>query len=139
MQTIIAAGGVVQNAEQQILFIYRRKTWDLPKGKLDKGETIEACALREVEEETGVHPLTIKQFIGKTYHQYFDKWVGEEVLKETHWYFMQTPFNQKLVPQTEEDIEEICWVDTNKLPVYLQNTFPSIKQVIEQCKKNQLL
>lgn len=139
MQTIIAAGGVVQNAEQQILLIFRRKFWDLPKGKLDEGETIENCAIREVEEETGVHPLTITQFIGKTHHQYVDKWIGEEVIKESHWYFMTTSFNSKLIPQIEEDIEEIRWVNISDLHLYLQNSFDTIRQVIEECKKLRLI
>lgn len=139
MQTIVAAGGVVVNEHKQILFIYRRKTWDLPKGKLDDGETIEDCALREVKEETGVHPLILKQFIGKTHHQYFDKWIGEEVIKETHWYFMETNFKLQLVPQTEEDIEDIRWVDVHELPMYLESTFSNIKQVIEDCRKLNLI
>ena len=46
---IKAGGGVVNNNKNQILFIYRLKRWDLPKGKLDKGETIRECAEREVE------------------------------------------------------------------------------------------
>lgn len=139
MQTIIAAGGVVVNTHHQVLLIYRRKVWDLPKGKLDDGESIEHCALREVQEETGVHPLTITQFIGKTHHQYFDKWVGEEVIKETHWYFMQTHFSLQLIPQKEEDIEDIKWVDVKELSLYLQNSFDSIRQIIHTCQQIGLL
>ena len=65
---IIAAGGLVTNAQGEILWIFRRGFWDLPKGKLDEGETIQSCAIREVEEETGVGKLSITQKLQKTYH-----------------------------------------------------------------------
>ncbi len=130
--TIIAAGGLVTNADGALLMIFRRGKWDLPKGKLDEGETIEACALREVAEETGVTCLVLGQLIGKTYHEYFDKWVNADVVKETWWYSMRVTGDPMLVPQTEEDIEVIEWCSPDKIQQYLTNSFDNIVDVIQR-------
>lgn len=129
---IVAAGGVVVNEKREILFIYRRGFWDLPKGKLDAGETIETCALREVKEETGLKDVRIISFLCKTYHEYFDKWVNADVVKETWWYIMQGNSNDSLTAQTEEDIEQIIWANASLQEKYLKETYPSIKEVIEK-------
>lgn len=136
MKTIIAAGGLVENEKGELLMIFRRGKWDLPKGKLDEGEDIPTCALREVAEETGVQPKQLGDLVGKTYHQYFDKWVGEEVIKETWWYHMQADNNQALIPQTEEDIEQIIWADAETIAAHLQHSFPSIIEIIEKWRKD---
>lgn len=132
MKKIIAAGGLVFNDADELLMIYRRGKWDLPKGKLDKGESIEQCAVREVQEETGISKLVLDVLIDKTYHQYFDKWENENVLKETWWYKMNVTGKVKLKPQTEEDIEEIIWVNKKTINKYLQNSYPTIVQLIEK-------
>ena len=99
-----AAGGFVQNARKELLVFYRRGSWDLPKGKIDPGETPEQAAIREVQEETGLANLGLEKFIAHTYHTYELK--GERILKKAWWYRMKTTDTQ-LIPQTEEDIEEI--------------------------------
>lgn len=129
-KTIIAAGGLVYNEKDELLMIFRRGKWDLPKGKLDEGESIEDCAVREVMEETGLTAVVRGDLIGITYHQYFDKWVKEEVIKETHWYRMQAPGLQPLVPQTEEDIEIIKWVNGKELTDYLMNSYDNIVEIV---------
>lgn len=127
---VTAAGGLVQNEDGQILLIFRRGKWDLPKGKLDKGEKLEACAIREVEEETGlvnvelVSPLTI------TYHTYHEG--ARFILKESHWYNMRVKGGQKLVPQTDEDIHEIRWVSATELSRFFDNAFPSVIDVLKE-------
>lgn len=131
-KTIIAGGGLVQNDESEILLIFRRGIWDMPKGKLDKGETIDQCAVREVEEETGLQNIELGEFIFTTYHDYFDKWTKRDLLKETHWYAMRVHGTQTLVPQKEEDIEEICWVKKADLAGYTNNMHRNIVQVIEK-------
>lgn len=133
---IVAAGGLVKNEKNEILLIFRRGFWDLPKGKLDEGESIETCAVREVQEETGLQNVHLISFICKTYHEYFDKWINEDVIKETWWYCMKSSSNEKLIPQTEEDIEQIIWIDEKKMDKYLENTYPSIKEVIFKTKKS---
>ncbi len=132
---IVAAGGVVVNEKKQILFIYRRSHWDLPKGKLDEDESIEACAVREVKEETGLKNVAIKKFLGTTSHEYYDKWLKEDVLKETWWYQMDGLSTDKLIPQTSEDIEQIIWADDIILDKCLLTTYPSILEIITVYEK----
>jgi 8-oxo-dGTP pyrophosphatase MutT (NUDIX family) len=128
---IIAAGGLVQNSKGEMLLIYRRGFWDLPKGKLDAGESIPDCAIREVQEETGIQTLEFGQFICTTTHHYFDKWINKDAEKHTHWYAMLSLENETLVPQTEEDIEKIEWVPREQLPQYLLQTYPTIRSVFD--------
>ncbi|MFZ9171007.1 MAG: NUDIX hydrolase [Sediminibacterium sp.] len=128
---IIAAGGLVQNSKGEILLIYRRGFWDLPKGKLDAGELIPECAVREVREETGLQAIELGPFICKTIHQYFDSWMNKEVEKHTHWYAMLSFEKETLVPQTEEDIERIEWVPMEQMSQYLLETYPTIRAVFE--------
>ena len=127
---IIAGGGVVVNEKNQVLFIYRRKKWDLPKGKLDPGEDIKACAIREVMEETGIRNLTIGNLIIVTTHSYEEN--GMNMQKETHWFEMKasTVDNSTLTPQLEEDIEKIEWVSLENLEEYLSDTYTTIQQVL---------
>ena len=128
MEKIIAAGGIVENEEGKILFMFRRGKWDLPKGKWDEGETIEECAVREVEEETGLTNVKRKQLIDKTIHNYTEH--GKDIEKETYWYAMEVGGNQNLVPQLEEGISELCWVGENELHPYLSNTFNNIVDIV---------
>ncbi len=126
---IQAGGGLVENEQREVLFIFRRGKWDLPKGKLDRGETLEQCAIREVEEETGVGQLQLIRFLLITEHEYVER--GKKILKETHWWLMKTGGSQTLVPQTEEDITEIKWVGSADFDVVLQNTYPAIVDVLK--------
>lgn len=133
MKKIIkAGGGLVRNEEGELLLIFRRGKWDLPKGKLDEGETIEACAIREVEEETGVKHLALGELISVTWHEYFDKWLGEEVIKETHWFRMDVAGVPALVPQTEEDITAIEWTKKSDLPQRMDQSYITIIDVLEE-------
>ncbi len=125
---VTAAGGVVENEHREILLIFRRGKWDLPKGKLDSGETIEQCALREVEEETGLRNVILKKPLTVTFHTYDE--FGKHILKDSHWYLMKVTGPQQLVPQTEEDIQELKWVKKKDLPAYFGNTFPSVREVL---------
>lgn len=129
---ITAAGGLVKNEKDEILMIFRREKWDLPKGKLDEGETLEDCAKREVEEETGLQKLRLIKPIKVTYHTYVQ--FGKHNLKETHWYLMKARGNQNLVPQTEEEISKIIWAKKEALQPYLANTFPTIEMVLKEAK-----
>ena len=134
MKKIIAAGGLVFSDNDELLMIFRRKKWDLPKGKLDEGESIEACAVREVKEETGLQKLKLEKFIDTTVHNYADPYLNEEVKKETHWFKMCAPGNQQLVPQLNEGIEEIEWVNDEGLQEKLQNSYINIIEIIEKFK-----
>ena len=131
-KTIVAAGGLVSNENGDLLLIYRRGFWDLPKGKLDEGETIEACAVREVEEETGLTNVQLGKLVGITNHEYFDEWKQRDVVKETHWFAMHVTGSQTLVPQQEEDIKDIKWVAHNDMDTYLQQTYKNITDIINK-------
>lgn len=123
----IAAGGVVTNKEGKVLFIYRNDKWDIPKGKLDKGETIAECALREVEEETGVKKLKIENFLKITYHIF--KRNGKYKLKEVHWYAMKTSYDGKLKAQESEGIEKVKWKGPKKIKKALENSYVNIRSL----------
>lgn len=127
---IRAGGGLVENEKGEILFMLRRGKWDLPKGKLDPGETLESCAIREVEEETGVRQLELIKFLLITEHEYEER--GQFILKETHWYLMKTNSRQALVPQIEEDITELKWADSPDIKVIQENTYPGIIEVLKK-------
>ncbi|MBN8673658.1 MAG: NUDIX domain-containing protein [Chitinophagales bacterium] len=126
---IQAAGGIVQNENGELLLIFRRGKWDLPKGKLDKGESLEDCAVREVEEETGLKQVKLAEPLLITYHTYHEG--TKFILKESHWYSMKVSSRQELVPQTEEDILETRWVAADALEPYLKNSFPSVVDVLK--------
>lgn len=130
---IHAGGGLVSNADHAYLFIYRNEKWDLPKGKLDPGETIEQCAVREVEEECGIHQLTLGEKIKNTYHIYEFK--GKTVLKITHWYKMNYQGNEKLIPQVEEGITKVAWIPVQDFDRVKKNTYANILEVLEMVGK----
>lgn len=122
-----AAGGYVLNPEDRLLVFFRRGSWDLPKGKIDPGETPEQAAVREVQEETGLHQLDLGQLLLHTYHTYTQR--GEHILKKTWWYAMRTT-DRKLIPQTEEDIEQIEWVEPRAWLESGVQVYESIREVI---------
>ena len=122
---VIAAGGLVKNKEDEILFIFRNSKWDLPKGKVDKGETIKDAAIREVEEETGVKKLKIDSLLKKTYHIF--KRNGTYKLKETHWFLMTSKYKGTLVPQCNENIELAEWRPASDIPKLMENSYENIK------------
>ncbi|MEO2053637.1 MAG: NUDIX domain-containing protein [Allomuricauda sp.] len=122
---IVAGGGLVVNPKGKVLFIKRNGKWDLPKGKVDKGETIESAAIREVEEETGVTGLTIDRFLKTTYHVF--KRNGEYRLKQTHWFVMSTAYDGKLVAEKSEGIVKVRWKGPKKIKKALQNSYMNIK------------
>lgn len=125
---ITAAGGIAYNEDNAILMIYRRGKWDLPKGKLDEGEGIEECALREVMEETGLEHLTITEKIIDTYHIYHQN--NEQFLKLTVWYKMTGTKADKLLPQKEENIIEARWVAQKDLAPFASRTYEAIREVL---------
>jgi 8-oxo-dGTP pyrophosphatase MutT (NUDIX family) len=126
-ERIDAAGGLVTNPDGRLLVFFRRGFWDLPKGKIDPGETPEQAAVREVQEETGLQNLTLGPFLAHTWHTYREK--GTRILKCTWWYRMQTA-DTDTVPQTEEDIEEIRWVEPEAWLASEPTVYASIREII---------
>lgn len=125
-----AGGGLVENEDGQVLFIFRNGKWDLPKGGIEKNETIEQTAVREVEEETNCKDLTISEKLEKTYHVF--KRNGEYRLKITFWFRMHTSYKGDLKGQLSEGIEKVVWVDKKDIPVLLENSYQNIKLLFEQ-------
>jgi 8-oxo-dGTP pyrophosphatase MutT (NUDIX family) len=125
---IKAAGGLVHTGDNDLLLIFRRGKWDLPKGKLDDNEKIEACAVREINEETGLTNVQIEQTLCVTYHTYHQD--GKHILKESHWFLMKAQKQNNLVPQLEEGIEKCEWVPVDQLASYMENTHASILDVV---------
>jgi 8-oxo-dGTP pyrophosphatase MutT (NUDIX family) len=126
---IEAAGGLVKNENKDLLFIYRNDKWDLPKGKIEKGETVKEAAVREVEEECSIVVNKLGKKICKTYHSYISR--EEVVLKKTHWFKMKCKGQDKLKPQKEEGITDVRWFRPNDIDAILSNTFPSILDVLD--------
>ncbi len=122
-----AGGGVVFNAKNQVLFIFRRKKWDLPKGKLDEGEDIKECALREVREETGIKYVEVVRYITDTYHLYIE---NKMMLKKTTWYLMRSN-DMRLRPQFAEGITKALWISKNSIGYQLSRSYESVSDLFE--------
>ncbi len=126
---IKAGGGMVYNEKGELLVINRLGYWDLPKGKKDKGEKMKACAIREVQEETGIKQLEIVGEKQMTYHTYFCKWTKKDVLKKCYWYNMKTSSTEVLIPQTEEDITDVFWLPKSRIPEFSERSYRSISSL----------
>ena len=125
---IEAAGGIVKR-DEKLLFIFRNGRWDLPKGKIDKGESIQAAALREVEEECGIRNHAIAKALPSTYHLYkspYKKTFGQWIFKETSWFEMKYHESFEGVPQLDEGITKLRWFKPEELDEVLANTYENL-------------
>lgn len=127
---VTAAGGIVIAPSGDILLIHRRGVWDLPKGKLEKNETIENAALREVQEETGLTELTLDRFITTTDHLYLEN--DSRILKTTHWFLMQWSGAGEASPQKSEGIMKVGFFTPEKALELAKTTFPTIEKAIAE-------
>ncbi|MBN8702500.1 MAG: NUDIX domain-containing protein [Bacteroidetes bacterium] len=127
-KVVEAAGGVVKNKEGKLLFIFRNGKWDLPKGKIEKGEDVETAAAREVEEECGIAPVVIRSALVTTHHIYF---IGKtKAIKKTYWFTMEYKGVNAGKPQLEEGISEVKWVEKKQLEDVISKSFLSIGEVM---------
>lgn len=132
-----AAGGVVINPSGEVLLLFRRGKWDLPKGKTEAGESHEQTALREVTEETGLKNIQIVKKLIETWHSYplsvysdQSKAVpSKDILKQTFWYEMKFTGTELTVPQIEEDIVDIQWIKPENIQKYLRYSYPNLTLV----------
>ena len=122
-----ASGGVVI-IDNQFVAIERNGIPDLPKGHIEKGESPEVAALREVEEETGITNLEIIKELPATWHCYLlnNQWT----IKKTSWYLMRTKSGMKSIPQTEEGITKVYLVDKEHLNDFEEKTFASLRTLV---------
>jgi ADP-ribose pyrophosphatase YjhB (NUDIX family) len=132
LPVVQAGGGLVRNQSGKMLFIFRKGKWDVPKGKIDKGETLEKGAKREVKEETGVKKLELNGLAGVTYHIF--KRNDKYQLKETHWFHMTTTYTGKLKPELQEDITEAKWKGSKKTEKALENSYGNIRHLLKDLK-----
>lgn len=128
VEVVKAAGGIVRNEANHILFIFRKGTWDLPKGKLDPGEKTKKAAIREVEEECGIKVTECGKKLFRTWHAY-DTY-GRITLKKTTWYAMHAFHQPKLVPQLEEEITLAKWIPAGDVKMVQENTYPLIRDIL---------
>jgi ADP-ribose pyrophosphatase YjhB (NUDIX family) len=128
--TVDAAGGLVINENGKGLFIFKRGKWDLPKGKLESGESLKEAAVREVEEETSVSNLKIGKRLCKTKHTYRTR-SGKRAIKQSYWFLMKAP-NQKVTPQTEEDIEAVEWIDPKAFAKKQDDLYTNLVKVLRK-------
>lgn len=126
IQVVKASGGLVMNDKNEFLFIYRNGIWDLPKGRIEKGESTEVAAIREVEEECGIFNLSIKKKLTTTYHIYFQ---DKNKLKLTHWFLMHSDYKGVLKPQIEEGITEVSFKKESEVLEILEQSYANIKLV----------
>lgn len=132
--TVIYAGGGVVERKSRFLFIFRNEKWDLPKGKIDEGETKEEGALREVAEECGINGHKIEKQLPSTFHIYrstYKESEGEWLFKETFWFEMKYDGVGNGQPQTEENITKIRWFKKEELGSILSNTYANLHSLIK--------
>ncbi|MHA6697999.1 NUDIX hydrolase [Chryseobacterium sp. A301] len=131
-KVIEAAGGLVKNQREEILCIHRLGKWDLPKGKIEKGESLEQAALREVEEETSLQELVLEEFINSTFHTYTER-SGTRILKTTYWFHMSYLGSKSPIPQAEEGITKAEWKSQKELlSEVVPSTFKNIELILTQ-------
>lgn len=128
LPNVVAGGGKVYNSKNEILFIYRNDKWDLPKGKTERKESIEETAIREVEEETGVKGLSITKPLPTTYHIF--KRNGKHRIKITYWFEMRTDFEGKLLPEENEGITKVEWLDAKASQEAMENSYANIRELV---------
>ena len=129
----ITAGGLVVNQYNEVLLIFRKNLWDLPKGKIEFYETLEKTALREVVEETGVLENCLELVKPLVYKTYQKEKKGKKIEKKTMWFLMKYNSNNlKLCPQTEESIEQALWVSVDELSKYLEKSRNYVLDVVQE-------
>ena len=130
-----AAGGVVYNQEQSMLMIFRNGIWDLPKGKIERGEDPEMAAIREIFEECGISGLNLVKQLPTSYHTY--PFNDQIVLKKTYWFLMTTKDISNPIPQLEEGITEVRWMDKVDMKLASRNTYLSITNLLKEKEMNE--
>lgn len=112
-----SAGGVVINQKGEVLVVNQRhRSWSLPKGHIDPGESKLEAAAREIEEESGVRRLTYVKELG-TYTRYKIGLKGNDddksEMKTIHMFLYKTEDTQ--LQPSDPDNPEARWVHKDKV------------------------
>jgi 8-oxo-dGTP pyrophosphatase MutT (NUDIX family) len=109
---IVAAGGIIVDDEGRVLVVHRPHydDWSFPKGKVDKGESIEAAAIREVREEAGLECEIVGRLSSSHYAYTTRK--GEVKPKVVHYFLMKVRGGQLVTDGKETD--EALWCNTEE-------------------------
>ncbi|MFN8153569.1 MAG: NUDIX domain-containing protein [Bacteroidia bacterium] len=129
-EVLEAAGGLVLNKTHHLLMIFRNSKWDLPKGKIESGEEPDTAAIREVYEECGIGYLKLLKQVQTTFHTYPFK--DHQVLKKTYWFLMSTDDDEAPIPQTEEGITEVKWMNRAEVKSAMRNSYASIVHLLKE-------
>ena len=129
---IKAAGGLVKKGDK-FLMIHRLGKWDLPKGKLERGEKTKIAAIREVKEECGVDAGLVDKLC-TTWHTYIQE--GKRIMKKTTWYNMKCLDDSQMEPQYVENIDDLQWMTLQECQAALSNSYRSIHGVFEAYLKH---
>ena len=109
MSQVEAAGGaVVRDGLVAIVHRPRYDDWTLPKGKLDRGESFEEAALREVEEETGLRCRLGRELPSTSYTDH----KGRE--KRVRYWLMEAEGGE-FIPNDETD--ELRWLEPDEAEI----------------------
>ncbi|MEO0899888.1 MAG: NUDIX domain-containing protein [Bacteroidota bacterium] len=125
-----AAGGLVVNEKEEYLCILNRNKWTLPKGGVEWLEPVKDAAIREVKEETGIENVAITQDMAPSFHTFRRK--RKWIFKTTHWFKMESSSNENLVPQAEEDIDDVKWLSKEKWLEVSEGTYPLIRHIFQE-------
>ena len=134
IKPIYAAGGLVENTNGDYLLIYRLGKWDLPKGHIETGEDEQTAAIREVEEECGIHSLVISHKLVTTYHIIFRN--KSHHLKVVHWFKMTTTDHSVPKPQLIEDITQAVWKNKTEARQLINTSYANILAVLKKADEN---
>ena len=123
-----AAGGLVL-INNRIAAIERNGIPDLPKGHIEKNESPDEAALREVREETALSNLSIIKQLPSTFHCYLlnNQWT----LKKTSWFLMKSEDEFRPKPQEEEGISKVYLLNKDNVSEFLEKTYSSIRLSLE--------
>lgn len=113
MRKEVSSGGVVIFGNTVLLLKKYNGDWVLPKGRVEKDETLTTAALREVQEETGVKAEII-EYIGDINYKYKSIQYDEIVSKTVHWYHMESS-SMDCRPQKTEGFISAKFVHEDKV------------------------
>lgn len=129
MRWVRAAGCIVEDERTgRYLLIRRNDRWDLPKGKVEQGETLFEAAVRESREETGLDVFASPAQVPlKTYHIY--NLYGGWHLKQTSWFKGYCGLSTEGKPQLEEGITKVAWVTPEEWRQRLSHSYGTMKTI----------